>query len=115
MQDRKSGYDDDVQELNEAQMNEASEIFGAGYMDFIQEDSDEEEDEAQLMGKNKFRERGVGVSYGVDSEEEIISSDEEDDDLFGDEDDEDGSGGQQKAEALRLKREKKRLAKEERR
>jgi transcription elongation factor SPT6 len=116
MADRKS-YDEDAREVNEAQLNEASEIFGTDYLEFMH-DEDADEDEEELMGKSKFRERGVGVSYGVDSEDEVLSDEEEDDDdLFGDENDDgmDGSSAQQKAEALRLKRERRNLAKAERR
>jgi transcription elongation factor SPT6 len=125
MSDRKGGaYDDEAQqEINEAQLHEASEIFGTDYLEFMQEEDDNaelDEDEEELLGKSKYRERGVGVQYGVESDEEEIISDD-DDDLFGDEDDDDddeAAGGltaQQKAEALRLKREKRTLAKAERR
>jgi transcription elongation factor SPT6 len=125
MSDRKGGlYDDDAQqEINEAQLHEASEIFGTDYLEFMQEEDENAElddDEEELLGKSKYRERGVGVQYGVESDEEEIISDD-DDDLFGDEDDDDdddNAGGltaQQKAEALRLKREKRTLAKAERR
>lgn len=126
MSDRKGGaYDDEAQqEINEAQLHEASEIFGTDYLEFMQEEDDNadlDDDEEELLGKSKYRERGVGVQYGVESDEEEIISDDDDDDLFGDEDDDDdddNAGGltaQQKAEALRLKREKRTLAKAERR
>lgn len=115
MADRKSGYaDDDAGEVTEDQLNEASEIFGTDYLEFMQDDPDDEEED--LMGK-KFRERGVGVSYNVDSDEEVISDEEDDDedeDLFGNEEDE-GMDSHQRAEALKLKREKRKLAKAERR
>lgn len=117
MSDRKPGiYDEDAREVNEAQLVEASEIFGTDYLNFMQADEEPDEDEEDLMGK-KFRERGVGVSYGVDSDEEIISDDEDEDDLFGDEDEEmlDSETAHQKAEALKLKREKRKLDKAERR
>ena len=129
MSDRK-GYgdidDDAQQEINEAQLHEASEIFGTDYLEFMQEEEDAEleDEEEELLGKSKYRERGVGVQYGVESDdEEIISDDDDDDDLFGDDDDDDdddddnagGTTAQQKAEALRLKREKRTLAKAERR
>jgi transcription elongation factor SPT6 len=117
MSDRKPGiYDEDAREINEAQLVEASEIFGTDYLDFMQADEEPDEEEEDLMGK-KFRERGVGVSYGVDSDEEIISDDEDADDLFGDEDEDmlDSETAQQKAEALKLKREKRKLDKAERR
>lgn len=116
MSDRKT-YDEDAREVNAAQLNEASEIFGTDYLEFMQEDAEDDEEE-ELLGKNKFRERGVGVQYGVDSDEDdVISDEDDDDDLFGDEEDDgmDGSSTQQKAEALRLKREKRKLAKGERR
>ena len=126
MADRKGGaYDDEAQqEINEAQLHEASEIFGTDYLEFMQEEDENAElddDEEELLGKSKYRERGVGVQYGVESDEEEIISDDDDDDLFGDDDDDDNddnAGGltaQQKAEALRLKREKRTLAKAERR
>jgi hypothetical protein len=77
------------------------------------EQPDEEEEE--LLGK--YRERGIEM--GGESEDEVISDDDDDDDdgLFGDEDEEGiaGTGSHQKAEALRLKREKRKLAKAERR
>jgi transcription elongation factor SPT6 len=79
------------------------------------EQPDEEEEE--LLGK--YREQGVGIEMGGESEDEVISDDDDDDDdgLFGDEDEEGiaGTGSHQKAEALRLKREKRKLAKAERR
>lgn len=65
----------------------------------------------------------MGVALGVDSDEEIQDDSSEDDsdddddddaDLFGD-DDMDDMGYKQRAEVLKLKREKKRLAREERR
>lgn len=122
--ERRGGYGDDYEdtnEINEAQLNEASEIFGTDYLDFMANDEDDElqrDDEEALMGK-KYRERGVGVDYGVeDSDVDIISDDDEDDDddLFGEADDDDDAGtSSQKAEALRLKREKRKLAKAERR
>jgi Helix-turn-helix DNA-binding domain of SPT6 len=125
MSDRKGGiYDDGAQqEISEAQLHEASEIFGTDYLEFMQDEKDENaeiyDDEEELLGRSKFRERGVGVQYGVESDEEdILSDDDDDDDLFGDDDDdgvEGGSSSQQKAEALRLKREKRTLAKAERR
>jgi transcription elongation factor SPT6 len=125
MSDRKGGvYDDEArQEISEAQLHEASEIFGTDYLEFMQDDDENAElddEEEELMGKSKYRERGVGVQYGVESDEDEILSDE-DDDLFGDDDDDDddgnvgGTSAQQKAEALRLKREKHTLAKAERR
>jgi hypothetical protein len=106
--ERRGRYDEE-DEVNEAQLNEASEIFGTDYLDFMEGDQEEEE---ELMGKSAWKERGVGVDLGVDSDEEILSEDE---DLFGEDEDEDEIDSEQKAEALRLKREKRKLAKAERR
>ena len=97
--------------VSEAQMNEASEIFGTDYLNFVAEEDDRDEDEDDdLFGKSRYRERGVGVDMGVDSEDEIS----DDDDLFGDDDDDEARTPQQK-EALKLKREKRELARKERR
>jgi transcription elongation factor SPT6 len=121
MSDRKGGiYDDDTRhEISEAQLHEASEIFGTDYLEFMQDDKDAEidDDEEELLGRSKFREPGVGVQYGMESDEEdVLSDDEDDEDLFGDDDDDEGGAtSKQKAEALRLKREKRTLAKAERR
>jgi transcription elongation factor SPT6 len=113
-QDRRGANDEKHGEVSEAQLNEASEIFGTDYLEFMASEQPDEEEE-ELMGK--YRERGIDL--GVDSEEEIMSDedDDDDDDLFGDEDDEqmDSSTSQQKAESLRLKREKRNLAKAGRR
>lgn len=110
--ERRGRYDEeDDREINEAQLQEASDIFGTDYLEFMQEEEQVDDDEEELLGK-KYRERGVGVDLGVDSDEEIISDDEDDDDLFGDDDDD---MDEQKAEALRLKREKRKLDKAERR
>lgn len=99
--------------ISQAQMNEASEIFGTDYLDFIAQDEDRDEDEDdELFGKNRYRERGVGVDTGVDSED-VLSDDDDDDDLFGEDDDGDVKTPQQK-EALKLKREKRELARKER-
>jgi transcription elongation factor SPT6 len=109
--ERRGMYDEEAREATEAQLHEASEIFGTDYLDFMQQDG-ADEDEEEVFGK--YRERGVGVDLGVDSEEES----DEDDDIFRDEDDDeemDGKTAQQRAEALKLKREKRRLAKAERR
>ncbi|KAL7489403.1 hypothetical protein ACHAW6_014983 [Cyclotella cf. meneghiniana] len=123
------GDDDAILEggVSEAQLNEASDIFGTDYLDFMdgtQKDEDDamlDDDYEDYGGKRKkFRERGVGVALGVDSDEEIEDDseseeddDQDDDDLFGDE--LDNVGDKQRAEVLRLKREKKRIAREERR
>ncbi len=120
--------------ISEAQINEAEEIFGTDYLDFMDGGGEEEEEEpldedydpnsgGRKRRKSKFKEAGVGVDLGVDSDEEIQddssdddSDDDDDDDadLFGD-DDMDDMGYKQRAEVLKLKREKKRLAREERR
>ncbi|CAB9510636.1 Ty 6 homolog [Seminavis robusta] len=109
--------------VSEAQMNEASEIFGTDYLEFMANSTGEaqagneyDEEERELMGKRaSYREKGVGVDLGVDSEEDIS----DDDDLFDqDEDEEDlppGVTAGQRAEALKLKRQKRTLAKQERR
>ncbi|KAI2503011.1 Death-like domain of SPT6 [Fragilaria crotonensis] len=90
--------------VSEAQLNEASEIFGTEYMDYIQEEDGDDDDTGFLGGGSKYKERGVGIDYGVDSDQE---ESDDDDDLFGDDDDD--------KEALRLKREKRALTKSERR
>lgn len=111
--ERRGTYGEGDEEINEAQLAEASEIFGTDYLDFMAEEGGEEdEDEEELLG-SKYRERGVGVQLGVDSEDDLS----EDEDLFDDDDDDDEAAGtsEQRKEALRLKREKRRLAKEERR
>jgi hypothetical protein len=104
--------------VSEAQINEANDIFGTEFLDFMQEGEGEQEDMSDEDGEGrskKYRERGVGVSLGIDSDDgiDLSESDDDDDDLFGDDDD--GKTTEQRAEALRLKREKRRLAKEERR
>jgi hypothetical protein len=114
--ERRAAYDEEKGGVSEAQLNEASEIFGTDYLDFMaqegQDDGDQEEQ--ALFGKGKYRERGVGVDLGdLDSEEDV--SDEDDDDLFGDDDAADGVSGHQKAEALKLKRQKKEFSRQERR
>lgn len=108
--DRRGMYGDNA-DVSEAQLNEASEIFGTDYLEFMASEQPDDEEE-ELLGK-KYNERGLDA--GVESEDDI--SDDDDDDLFGDEDDDDmdASTSQQKAEALRLKREKRKLAKAERR
>jgi len=112
-------------EVTEAQMTEASEIFGTEYLNFMAHentaetgDRDEDYEERELMGKRRsYREKGVGVDLGVDSEEDIS----DDDDIFDQDDDDDeddlepGITASQKAEALRLKRQKRELAEQERR
>lgn len=114
--DRRAAYEDadGAGGVSEAQLNEASEIFGTEYLEFMQND-EQDDDEENLFGRRKYRERGVGVDLGVDSESEDFDDDEDDeDDLFGDDDD-DGVGASQKAEAMKLRREKRELARKERR
>jgi hypothetical protein len=112
--DRRGGYDEDNRDVSEAQLNEASEIFGTDYLEFMATEQPDEEEE-ELLGK-KYRDQGVDMG---DSDDELISDDDDDDDdgLFGEEDEEGitGTSSHQKAEALRLKREKRKLAKAERR
>ena len=97
--------------VSQAQMNEASEIFGTDYLNFVAAEDDRDEDEDDdLFGKNRYRERGVGVNIGVDSEDDMS----DDDDIFG-EDDGDEMQSQQQKEALKLKREKRELVRKERR
>jgi transcription elongation factor SPT6 len=122
---RKNYVLDEEGGVSEAQLNEASDIFGTDYLDFMdggKDIVDEEYDDfdGEEGRRKKYRERGVGVALGVDSDEEIEDDseseeedEEEDDDLFGDE--LDNVGDRQRAEVLRLKREKKRIAREERR
>ena len=95
-------YDDGDNRVSEAQLHEASEIFGTDYLEFM--GGTQDEDEEELMGKRE------GINYGYESEEDEIS---DEDDIFGD--DEAGEGSTQKAEAIKLKREQKRLEKAERR
>jgi transcription elongation factor SPT6 len=98
--------------VSEAQLTEASEIFGTDYLDFVGQQPEDEEDE-EIMG---YRERGVGVDLGVDSDQDdFMSEDDDDEDLFGDDEEADGQTARQRAEALKLKREKREMAKAERR
>jgi transcription elongation factor SPT6 len=118
--ERRTAYDEEGGGVSEAQLNEASEIFGTEYLEFMAQDEQNVDEGEDLFGRGKYRERGVGVDLGVDSEEEELSEDDEDDDddddddLFGD-DDGDGVQAHQKAEALKLKRQKRELARQERR
>ena len=119
--ERRNFDEEGVRGISEAQLNEASEIFGTEYLDFMAQDEENADDEEEdLFGKGKYRERGVGVDLGVDSEEDLSEDDDEDeddedDDLFGDDDAGDGLQAKQKAEALKLKRQKRELARQERR
>lgn len=111
--------------ISEAQLNEANDIFGTDFLDFMagtnEDDADDdEEDYGESVGESrrKYRERGVGVDLGMDSDEGLgDESSGDDDDLFASDDEEGGSGltAEQRAEALRLKKEKRQLKKEERR
>ena len=107
--------------VSEAQISEANDIFGTEFLDFMAEndaDQDDLYDDENGSSKRKYRERGVGVDLGIDESDsdDIGLSEDDDDGLFGSDDDEDdGKTAEQRAEALRLKREKRRLAKEERR
>lgn len=114
---RREMYDDGGQEgVSEAQLNEASEIFGTEYLEFMDKNDGADQDEQDLFGESAYRERGVGVDLGVDSEEESSDEEDEDDDeLFGDDDGDGGVQAHQKSEALKLKRKKKELARQERR
>ncbi|KAL7543962.1 hypothetical protein ACHAXR_013374 [Thalassiosira sp. AJA248-18] len=140
----RSGAGDDVMMtgaggggVSEAQIQEHLDIFGTDFLDFMGDDDDNNKDgedggygadnlekKKRRKKKNTYRERGVGVDLGVDSDEEIedYDSDSEDDDdddddnsLFGDDDMDQDMGDKQRAEVLRLNREKKRMAREERR
>ena len=134
--------------VSESMLQEHLDIFGTDYMDFMEgnkDDDDDKDDEYDPDGvagvkkrnrrrrkkmNNKYRERGVGVDYGMDSDEEINEdddsldiddeSDDDDDsdddaDLFGDDDMDQDLDDKERAEVLKLKREKKKLAREERR
>ena len=90
--------------VSEAQMQEASDIFGTDYLEYMQGG---EEDDEFIETSNKYKERGVGVDYGVEDSDEDF---DDDDDLFGDDEDD-----QQKKEALKLKREKREMTKVDRR
>lgn len=119
--------------VSEAQIQEHLDIFGTDFLGFMEggnkddgggdEDGFDDDLAEKRRRKEKYRERGVGVDLGVDSDEEIeddSDSDDDDDDdddadLFGDDDMDQDMGDKQRAEVLRLKREKKRMAREERR
>jgi len=133
------GDDEAIMEggVSEAQLNEAEEIFGTDYLDFMGGGADGndgdpfggdggygddyDDDFEERKRRKKFRERGVGVNLGVDSDEEIqeedsdYDDDDDEDDLFGEDDNLAGMDDKQRAEVLRLKREKKKLAREEKR
>jgi hypothetical protein len=72
------------------QLTEASEIFGTDYLAFMGDDADPDDDKEDFMGRrrDKYRERGVGVQYGFDlDEEDSLLSNDDDDDLFAADDD----------------------------
>jgi hypothetical protein len=108
---RTDAYDEEGTGVSEAQLNEASEIFGTDYLEFMGND-DQNLDEGEDDITGKYSERGVGVD---DSEESSDDEEDEDDDLFGDDDGGDTVQASQKREALKLKREKRELARKERR
>ena len=129
------------QGVTESMLQEHLDIFGTDYMDYMEGAKKEEEDDddeylddeekekrrQRRRKKDKFKEEGVGVGLAVDSDEEIdedddsldvsLDGDDSDDDadLFGDDDMDQDEGDKQRAEVLKLKREKKRLARDERR
>jgi transcription elongation factor SPT6 len=109
--------------ISEAQLNEANDIFGTDFADFMAGDNNDEEDfdedyadgDQRSGSRRSYRERGVGVDMGMDSDE--FADESSDDDIFASDDDEANSGltAEQRAEALRLKKEKRQLKKDERR
>ena len=64
----------------------ASDIFGNKYLNFIGEEEDNNDELEDDDHQKKFRERGIGVTLAIDSDEEIVESssskEEKDDDLF---------------------------------
>lgn len=99
--------------ISEAQLNEANDIFGTEFLDFMQGGGNEDDADDDFEDKDRsYRERGVGVDLGVDSEEDESSDDE---DLFASDEETSGLTSDQRAEALRLKKEKRQLKKAERR
>jgi transcription elongation factor SPT6 len=115
--------------VSEFMLQEHLDIFGTDFVDFMGDDKDNDGgggvvdddddilDESEKNQRRKYRERGVGVDYGVDSGEEIEddsdSDDDDDADLFGEDDIDEDIGDKQRSEVLKLKREKRRVAKEE--
>jgi len=97
-----------------SQLEDAVDIFGAEYLETMQQDDDEDEDDAKHPSK-RYREKGVGVDLGVDSDIDIVSEDEIEEDLFqpSDDDDEDGEHARKsrhdKAEAARLRKQMREL------
>ena len=101
--------------ISEEQLNEASAIFGTDYLDYMEDEgkgNDDDEDGFLGGSSRRDRDRDPDMDYGDGesdySDEEDEEEDDDDDDLFGDD-------HAQKAEALRLKREKRKLNREERR
>jgi len=106
------------QGVSEAQLDEANAIFGTDFLEFMAEGDNAQDDDLlddDERESKKFRERGVGVDLGVDSDDDVDISDSEDDDALFGSGDEDETTGEKRSEALRLKREQRRLKKEERR
>ena len=117
--------------VSEFMLQEHLDIFGTDFVDFMGDDKDNDggggvvDDDDDLMDdveskknqRRKYRERGVGVDYGIDSGEEVEddsdSDDDDDADLFGEDDIDQDIGDKQRSEVLKLKREKRRVAKEE--
>jgi hypothetical protein len=118
--------------VSESMLQEHLDIFGTDFVGFmgddkgndgggdaIGDDDDIDDFDHEKRQRRKYRERGVGVDYGVDSGEEVeddsdIDDDDDDAELFGEDDIDQDIGDKQRAEVLRLKREKRRVAKEER-
>ncbi len=115
--------------VSESMLQEHLDIFGTDFVEFMGDDKGNDgggdaigddyhvdDFDHEKKQRRKYRERGVGVDYGVDSGEEVEddSDDDDDADLFGEDDIDQDIGDKQRAEVLRLKREKRRVAKEER-
>uniref|UniRef100_A0A7S2R0J3 Uncharacterized protein n=1 Tax=Eucampia antarctica TaxID=49252 RepID=A0A7S2R0J3_9STRA len=98
---------DDEEGISAEMLATATDIFGSDYLNFMEgEPADEEDDLGDDDRKKKFRERGVGVTLGIDSDEEIEEdSSDDDDDLFREHD------GTEPDEASKLKRKLERRAK----
>ena len=100
--------DGESQPITQMQLANAVDIFGTDYLESMQHDDEEQADERD----KRYREKGVGVDLGVNSDDEIVSEDEmEDDHIFepSDDEDEDGEHARKsrydKAEAARLRKE----------
>lgn len=118
--------------VSDSMLQEHLDIFGTDFVEFmgdiidndggggvVDDDDDLLDDvESEKKQRKKYRERGVGVDYGVDSGEEVeddSDSDDDDDDadLFGEDDIDQDIGDKQRTEVLRLKRERRHVAREE--